>query len=62
MILDTLQDTILERSEVGIGASIGSAIINYTQILNPVLSTLTLVIGIAVGLCTLFIKVKQIAN
>tara|TARA_Y100001938_G_C7930308_1_gene349004 strand:+ start:270 stop:455 length:186 start_codon:yes stop_codon:yes gene_type:complete len=61
-MIDTLQNTILARSEVGMGATIGSAIVNYTQILNPVLSTLTLLIGIAVGLCTLIIKWREIAS
>jgi hypothetical protein len=61
-MIDTLQDTILARSEVGIGATVGSAIVNYTQILNPVLSSITLLIGIAVGLCTLIIKWREIAS
>ena len=61
-MIESIQDTILERTEVGIGASLGSAIISYLNLLNPVLSTITLLIGIAVGLCTLIIKWRKIAS
>lgn len=55
-----IEDTILSKSGVGMSASIGSAIINYLNILNPILSTITLIIGISVGICTLIIKIKEI--
>tara|TARA_R100000808_G_C2107279_1_gene122490 strand:+ start:89 stop:280 length:192 start_codon:yes stop_codon:yes gene_type:complete len=55
-----LEDSIFAHSSVGMSASIGSAVINYLNILNPILSTITLIIGISVGICTLIIKIKEI--
>tara|TARA_Y100001963_G_C6511950_1_gene322544 strand:+ start:226 stop:414 length:189 start_codon:yes stop_codon:yes gene_type:complete len=58
-MIDSLKDTIFAKSEVGMTTSLGSAVISYLDILNPVLSAMTLMIGVGVGALTLMIKWKE---
>ena len=58
-MIDSLKDTIFAKSEVGMTTSLGSAVISYLDILNPVLSAVTLIIGVGVGALTLMIKWKE---
>ena len=58
-MIDSLKDTIFAKSEVGMTTSLGSAIVSYLDILNPVLSAVTLIIGVGVGALTLMIKWKE---
>ena len=58
-MIDSLKDTIFAKSEVGMTTSLGSAVISYLDILNPVLSAVTLIIGVGVGALTLLIKWKE---
>ena len=44
--------------EVGLTSSIGSGVIHWLGILNPVLSFISLCIGITIGLVTLYFKIK----
>ena len=58
-MIDSLKDTIFAKSEVGMTTSLGSAIVSYLDIFNPVLSAVTLIIGVGVGALTLMIKWKE---
>ena len=58
-MIDSLKDTIFAKSEVGMTTSLGSAVVSYLDILNPVLSAVTLIIGVGVGALTLMIKWKE---
>ena len=55
---DTLQ-TLSEQPEIGIGTSLGSGLIYYLDILNPILSFCTLTVGLLIGLVTLGIKIRE---
>jgi len=56
MIIDTLS----KYPEIGIGSTIGTAIVHWTGIINPILSMVSLLIGITVGLTTLYLQVRKI--
>ena len=56
MILDTLAN----RPLIGAGISGGSGFISYLEILNPVLSFTSLVIGVCVGLVTLYLQIRKL--
>ena len=58
MILDTLAN----RPMVGASASMGSGFISYLEILNPILSFVSLCIGVMVGIVTLYLQVKRLKN
>ena len=58
-LYNSLKDSIFSKTEVGIGTPIGSVVVNYLEILNPVLSTVTLSIGIGVGMLTLLIRWRE---
>ena len=55
---DTLK-TLREQPEIGIGTSLGSGLIYWMDILNPILSFCTLSVGLLIGLVTLAIKIKE---
>ena len=55
---DTLK-TLSESPEIGIGTSLGSGLIYWMDILNPILSFCTLSVGLLIGLVTLAIKIKE---
>ena len=52
-------DTLNNQPEIGIASSIGSGAVYWMGILNPILSFLTLLVGLLIGLTTLAIKIKQ---
>jgi len=56
MIIDTLS----KYPEIGIGSTVGTSAVHYLGVMNPLLSTVSLVIGIAVGLTTLYLQVRKI--
>ena len=56
MILDTLAN----KPEIGIVSTIGSGTLHWTGLINPVLSFVSLIIGIGVGLITLYLQIKKI--
>lgn len=56
MILDTLS----KYPEIGIGSTVGTSAVHYLGLVNPILSTVSLVIGISVGLTTLYLQVRKI--
>ena len=57
-VKDTLK-TLSESPEIGIGTSLGSGLIYWMDILNPILSFCTLSVGLLIGLVTLAIKIKE---
>ena len=58
MIIDTLS----KYPEIGIGSTVGTSAVHFFGVINPVLSTVSLVIGISVGLTTLYLQVRKIKN
>ena len=52
-------DTLNNQPEIGIASSIGAGAVYWMGILNPILSFLTLLVGLLIGLTTLAIKIKQ---
>ena len=56
MILDTLS----KYPEIGIGSTVGTSAVHYLGLVNPILSTVSLVIGISVGLTTIYLQVSKI--
>jgi len=57
-VKDTLK-ILSEQPEIGIGTSVGSGLIYWMDILNPILSFCTLSVGLCIGLVTLAIKVRE---
>ena len=55
---DTL-NTLGTHPEIGITTSLGSGLIHWLGVLNPMLSFLSLAIGITIGLITLYSKIKS---
>ena len=55
---DTLE-TLSNQPEIGIGTSLGSGLIYWMDILNPILSFCTLAVGLLIGLVTLAIKIRE---
>ena len=58
MIKDTL-NAITDSTLAGIGTTVGVSFIQYFELINPILSFLSLTIGIVIGGMTLFKKIKQ---
>tara|TARA_R110002020_G_scaffold286911_4_gene502359 strand:- start:541 stop:717 length:177 start_codon:yes stop_codon:yes gene_type:complete len=44
--------------EIGLTSSLGSGLIHWLGVFNPVLSFISLVIGITIGIITLYYKIK----
>ena len=54
---DTLR-VLANNPEIGITSSLGSGAIHWLGVLNPILSFISLVIGISIGLMTIYMKLK----
>ena len=54
---DTLK-ILATHPEIGITTSLGSGFVHWLGVLNPILSFVSLTIGIAIGLMTLYSKLK----
>jgi hypothetical protein len=57
-----MRDTLRVLStypELGIGTSFFSTLIGFLKILNPILTFISLGIGIIIGLMTLYAKIKK---
>ena len=57
-----MKDTLRVLStypELGIGTSFFSTLIGFLKILNPILTSISLGIGIIIGLMTLYAKMKR---
>ena len=58
-----MKDTLRVLStypEIGISTSVGSGVIHWLGVLNPILSFISLGIGISIGLITLYSKFKDL--
>ena len=56
MIIDTLSN----RPEIGIVSTLGSGTLHWLGVINPMLSFISLLIGISVGLTTLYLQIKKL--
>ena len=56
MIIDTLSN----NPAIGMATSFGSAWVGWLGVLNPILSFISLVVGIAVGIATLIVQIKKV--
>ena len=54
---DTL-NILVTHPEIGITTSLGSGFVHWLGVLNPILSFVSLAIGIIIGLLTLYSKLK----
>ena len=57
-----ITDTLSKYPEIGIGSTVGTSAVHYLGIVNPLLSTISLVIGISVGLTTLYLQVRKLKD
>ena len=55
--MDSLK-VLAHYPEIGLTSSLGSGLIHWLGVLNPVLSFISLTIGITIGLITLYYKIK----
>lgn len=53
-------DTLASNPQIGIATSFGSALISWLGVLNPILSFISLVVGIAVGITTLIVQINKV--
>jgi len=57
-----IADTLSNNPVIGIVSTVGTSTVHYLGIVNPILSMVSLLIGIVVGLTTLYLQVKKIQN
>jgi len=58
-----MKDTLKVLStypELGLTSSLGSGLIHWLGVLNPILSFISLSIGISIGLMTIYTKIKGV--
>ena len=55
-----ITDTLSKYPEIGIGSTIGTSAIHWFGIINPLLSMVSLLIGITVGLTTLYLQIQKV--
>ena len=55
---DTLR-VLGQYPELGITSSLGSGLIHWLGILNPILSFISLIIGITIGIITIYMKLNN---
>ena len=56
---DTLR-VLGQYPELGITSSLGSGVIHWLGVLNPILSFISLAIGISIGIMTIYTKIKGV--
>ena len=56
MIIDTLS----KYPEIGITSTVGTSVVHWLGIINPVLSTLSLMVGISVVVVTLYLQIQKV--
>jgi|TARA_R100001594_G_scaffold149521_2_gene207579 hypothetical protein len=56
---DTLK-ILANNPEIGLTTSLGSGLMHWLGIVNPVLSFVSLIIGISIGLVTLYAKIRNL--
>ena len=55
-----ITDTLTKYPEIGIGSTIGTSAVHWLGIINPVLSAISLIVGISVGIVTLYLQVQKL--
>lgn len=55
---DTLK-TLANNPEIGLTSTLGTGLVHYLGFLNPILSFVSLAIGIIIGVLTLYGKIKE---
>ena len=55
-----ITDTLYKYPELGIVSTVGTSAIHWLGIINPLLSMVSLLIGITVGLTTLIIQLRKL--
>ena len=58
-----MKDTLKVLSaypELGLTSSLGSGVIHWLGVLNPILSFISLCIGITIGIITIYTKIKGV--
>tara|TARA_Y100001938_G_scaffold151019_1_gene245167 strand:+ start:8449 stop:8631 length:183 start_codon:yes stop_codon:yes gene_type:complete len=55
-----IADTLSKYPEIGIGSTIGTSVIHWLGVVNPILSTVSLLIGISVGVTTLYLQINKL--
>ena len=56
MIIDTLST----HPSIGIASTVGTGALHWTGVINPILSFISLIIGISVGVTTLYLQIKKL--
>jgi hypothetical protein len=59
MINDTLR-VLASNPSIGIGTSFFSTAIGILQVLNPILTFISLSIGVIIGIMTLYAKIREL--
>ena len=60
--MDTIKAILSQNPEIGITATITGAVISIIDTLTPILQFIALATGVAIGLVTLAIKLKEWRN
>ena len=55
---DTLK-ILANNPEIGLTSTLGTGLVHYLGVLNPILSFISLTIGIIIGVLTLYGKIKE---
>ena len=55
-----ITDTLSKYPEIGITSTVGTSVVHWLGIINPVLSTLSLIVGISVGVVTLYLQIQKV--
>ena len=58
MMNDTLK-VLANNPEIGLTSSLGSGLVHWLGILNPILSFISLIIGITIGIMTIYMKIRR---
>ena len=58
---DTLK-VLVTHPEIGLTTTLGSGFIHFLGILNPILSFISLTVGLIIGFLTLYGKIKKWAD
>lgn len=53
---------LYNKPSIGMGTTFGTSMVHWLEILNPMLSFVSLCIGITVGIVTLIIQLKKLGE
>ena len=55
-----ITDTLSKYPEIAIGSTVGSGTLHWLGVINPILSFISLLLGISVGIVTLYLQLKKL--